>query len=97
MSFVGEKGEPRSKYCEFALRTLSLHRINVSFSLMWGLQRSTSVIPKCVTPERIASNFDLAGWSLSPEEHATLSSLEERCRVYPDDWLPGRAFWDEDN
>ncbi|PLN86195.1 NADP-dependent oxidoreductase domain-containing protein [Aspergillus taichungensis] len=65
--------------------------------IMWGLQRGTSVIPKSVTPERIATNFDLTGWALTPDEHRLLSQLDARCRVYPDDWLPGQAFWEEDN
>jgi len=67
------------------------------YSIMWGLQRGTSVIPKSVTPERIESNFDLTGWALSSSEHRLLSDLDARCRVYPDDWLPGQAFWEEDN
>ncbi|KAJ6788577.1 hypothetical protein PWT90_05336 [Aphanocladium album] len=65
--------------------------------IRWGLQRGTSVIPKTVTPERILANFDVTEWQLSPEEHSLLSSLEARCRVYPDDWLPERVFWEEDN
>ncbi|KAJ3487001.1 hypothetical protein NLG97_g6503 [Lecanicillium saksenae] len=65
--------------------------------IRWGLQRGTSVIPKTVTPERILANFDVAEWQLSPEDHSSLSLLEARCRVYPDDWLPERVFWEEDN
>ncbi|KAI5459587.1 NADP-dependent oxidoreductase domain-containing protein [Mariannaea sp. PMI_226] len=65
--------------------------------IMWALQRGTSVIPKSVKAERIASNFDLNGWNLTPDEHKLLSNLEVRCRVYPDDWLPERVFWEEDD
>ncbi|THC88679.1 hypothetical protein EYZ11_011876 [Aspergillus tanneri] len=77
--------------------TVIFSRSNNMLSIMWGLQRGTSVIPKSVTPERIAANFDLAGWALTPEEHHVLSNLDGRCRVYSDNWLPVQAFWEEDS
>ncbi|KAK2596126.1 hypothetical protein QQS21_006473 [Conoideocrella luteorostrata] len=65
--------------------------------IQWGLQRGTSVIPKSVSPERITANYEALGWELTAEDHALLSSIEGRCRVYPDDWLPAQVFWEEDD
>ncbi len=40
--------------------------------LRWHLEIGITVIPKSVRPERIQSNFDLFGFSLSPEEVARI-------------------------
>ncbi|KAJ5722769.1 NADP(+) coupled glycerol dehydrogenase [Penicillium malachiteum] len=64
--------------------------------IMRALQRGTSAIPKSITPERIVGNFDLQGWSLTPEDILSLSNMKVRQRVYPDDWLPEQVFWEED-
>lgn len=55
------------------------------------------MIPKSVSPERITANFESSSWELTPEDHAKISSIEDRCRVYTDDWLPTQVFWEEDN
>lgn len=65
-------------------------------SLKWGLQRGTSVIPKSVTPSRIASNFDLDGWGLSEAEEAELNSIKTRAKVVQDAWMPIRVFFGDD-
>jgi diketogulonate reductase-like aldo/keto reductase len=41
--------------------------------LRWHLEIGITVIPKSVRPERIQSNFDLFGFSLTPEEVARIS------------------------
>ncbi|KAF2748129.1 aldose reductase [Sporormia fimetaria CBS 119925] len=64
--------------------------------LLWGLQRGTSVIPKSVTPERIESNFELDGKSLSDEEMKALDSLPDRFKVCGDAWLPVKVFFGDD-
>lgn len=61
--------------------------------LMWGLQRDTSVIPKSVTPKRIAQNFELDGWELSPEQMKKLSNIPDRFKVCGDAWLPVKVFF----
>lgn len=43
--------------------------------LRWHLEHGIPVIPKSVTPERIASNFDVFGFSLSDEEVRDIDSL----------------------
>lgn len=65
-------------------------------SLLWGLQRGTSVIPKSVTPSRIESNFQLDGWSLTDDEVKQLSSLPDRFKVCGDAWLPVKVFFGDD-
>ncbi|EJP68778.1 NADP(+) coupled glycerol dehydrogenase [Beauveria bassiana ARSEF 2860] len=71
--------------------------LNFFQRIRWGLQRGTSVIPKSVSPERITANFESSAWELTPEDHARLCAIQGRCRVYPDDWLPARVFWEEDD
>jgi len=43
--------------------------------LRWHLQLGITVIPKSARPDRIESNLDLFGFSLSPEEMARISRL----------------------
>ncbi|OAQ95944.1 hypothetical protein LLEC1_01466 [Akanthomyces lecanii] len=89
-----------------AFTVLHTHRLPVGCQgsmaiLSWRIsaseRRDTSVIPKSVSPERIAANFASSAWELTPEDHDLISSIEDRCRVYPDDWLPAQVFWEEDN
>ncbi|HEV2870022.1 MAG TPA: aldo/keto reductase, partial [Actinomycetota bacterium] len=46
--------------------------------LRWHLDHEVVVIPKSATPERIATNFDLFGFSLSDEELARIDGLSDR-------------------
>jgi 2,5-diketo-D-gluconate reductase A len=43
--------------------------------LRWNVELGITVIPKSARPERIASNLDLFGFSLTPEEMARISRL----------------------
>jgi 2,5-diketo-D-gluconate reductase A len=43
--------------------------------LRWNLELGVTVIPKSGRPERIQSNFDLFGFSLTAEEMARIDSL----------------------
>lgn len=54
--------------------------------LRWHLQHGTTVIPKSVTPSRIAANLDVWRFELSEDELATIESLEtgERVGSHPD-------------
>ncbi|WP_227998391.1 aldo/keto reductase [Nocardia australiensis] len=52
--------------------------------IRWHLQSGIIVIPKSVTPERIASNFDVFGFELIPEHMAAINALDEGARIGPD-------------
>jgi 2,5-diketo-D-gluconate reductase A len=43
--------------------------------LRWHLEHGTVVIPKSVTPERIESNFDIFGFSLTEDEVTRIDAL----------------------
>lgn len=45
--------------------------------LRWGLERDMVVLPKSVSPERMAENADLFGWELGPALLEQLDALEE--------------------
>lgn len=52
--------------------------------LRWHLQLGNVVIPKSVTPERIASNLDVFGFELSEGDMAQVSGLDRDERLGPD-------------
>lgn len=69
--------------------------------IRWAVQRGTVVIPKSVTPARIAENFAVWDWSLSEEDMGALAKLDQGSRLikgHP--WLlegqTWRDLWDED-
>jgi 2,5-diketo-D-gluconate reductase A len=51
--------------------------------LRWHLQQGRVVIPKSVTPSRIAENLDVFGFDLSAEELAAIDTLEANGRTGP--------------
>lgn len=52
--------------------------------LRWGLQHGRSVIPKSVKAERIAENFDVFDFELTPDELAAIDGLETGMRGGPE-------------
>jgi 2,5-diketo-D-gluconate reductase A len=52
--------------------------------LRWHLQVGTVVIPKSVTPSRIAENLDVFGFTLADDEIAAIEALDSGSRVGPD-------------
>jgi 2,5-diketo-D-gluconate reductase A len=48
--------------------------------LRWHLDHEMVVIPKSATPERIAANFDVFGFSLSDEELRRIDGLSRTGR-----------------
>jgi 2,5-diketo-D-gluconate reductase A len=60
--------------------------------LRWHVQLGNVVIPKSVTPTRVAENFDVFGFELSAEEMARISGLNRNHRTGPDpdvfDYVP---------
>jgi 2,5-diketo-D-gluconate reductase A len=59
-------------------------------ALRWNIQRGTVVIPKSVRPERMAENFDVFDFELSPQEMDRISGLDRRGRLGPD---PATMSW----
>ncbi|KAH7309827.1 NADP-dependent oxidoreductase domain-containing protein [Stachybotrys elegans] len=62
----------------------------------WGLSRGTSMIPKSITPSRIESNFNMAGWALEEHEIAEISGIKTRAKVVGDSWMPIKVFFGDD-
>lgn len=52
--------------------------------LRWHLQQHRSAIPKSVRPERIAENFDVFDFTLTPAELETLDNLDTGTRGGPE-------------
>ncbi|GAA1939827.1 aldo/keto reductase [Agromyces allii] len=51
--------------------------------LRWHLQQGRIVIPKSVTPRRIAENFDVFGFELAADELAAIDALDRDGRTGP--------------
>ena len=49
--------------------------------IRWHLQQGRIVIPKSVTPERIAENIDVFGFELSDDELAAIDGLDRDGRT----------------
>jgi diketogulonate reductase-like aldo/keto reductase len=52
--------------------------------LRWHLDLGNVVIPKSVTPARIAENFDVFGFALQEEDHRALAGMDRGERIGPD-------------
>ena len=52
--------------------------------LRWHVEHGFSAIPKSVRPERIAENFDVFDFTLTPDEVASIDALDTGVRGGPD-------------
>ncbi|MDQ1058630.1 diketogulonate reductase-like aldo/keto reductase [Arthrobacter globiformis] len=52
--------------------------------LRWHLQEGRSVIPKSENPDRIAANFDVFDFELSPEQITAIDGLDTGVRGGPE-------------
>lgn len=52
--------------------------------LRWHLQHGSVVVPKSVTPARIAANLDVFGFELTPAQMAQIDGLDTDGRIGPD-------------
>jgi 2,5-diketo-D-gluconate reductase A len=64
--------------------------------LRWGLQHGRSVIPKSVTPSRIAENFDLFDFQLTAEQMTAIDALDTGVRGGPDPDMVSLANFSRD-
>jgi 2,5-diketo-D-gluconate reductase A len=59
-------------------------KTNAQVMLRWHLQEGRSAIPKSVKPQRIAENFDVFDFELTPEQLAAIDALDLGVRGGPD-------------
>jgi 2,5-diketo-D-gluconate reductase A len=59
-------------------------RTPAQVTLRWHLQRGDVVFPKSVSPERMAENFAMFGWELTPEDMSAIDHLDRDARRGPD-------------
>jgi diketogulonate reductase-like aldo/keto reductase len=64
--------------------------------LRWHIQEGRSAIPKSVNPARIAENFDIFDFELSPAELGQIDALDTGVRGGPDPDGPDREIFDRE-
>ena len=61
--------------------------------LRWLIQRGVVVIPKSVTPSRIAENFDVFGFALTDQQMDLIAALDGGESLFFDHRTPEAATW----
>ena len=79
------RGGSRSTFDDPALKEIADRhgKTPAQVMLRWHLDEGRSAIPKSVRPERIAENFALFDFALSPEERAAIDGLDTGVRGGP--------------
>ncbi|WP_031512313.1 aldo/keto reductase [Streptomyces sp. NRRL F-5123] len=69
-----------------------LGRTPAQVTLRWHIQRGDIVFPKSVTPARVAENFRIFDFDLTPDDMAAITALDRGERTGPDpdtfNWVP---------
>eukprot|EP01062_Namystynia_karyoxenos_P030296 TRINITY_DN22648_c0_g1_i1.p2 TRINITY_DN22648_c0_g1~~TRINITY_DN22648_c0_g1_i1.p2 ORF type:complete len:415 (+),score=100.32 TRINITY_DN22648_c0_g1_i1:73-1245(+) len=103
-TYVGESAPQLLAHPAVVGAAKALNRTPAQVLLRWALRRGVAVIPKSVTPSRIAENIGAAGggWDITPAQEAAVSAIGPKgmrvvtARQY---FLPGQTladFWDGD-
>ncbi len=84
----GKEGEPILVEDRNVLAIAKTHgKSPAQILVRWAIQRGTIVIPKSVTPERIAENINVFDFELSAQEMELIGTLDQKHRfVDPYDW-----------
>jgi len=96
------EGDPAPLFHDAVAAIAARHKKTAAQVLIkWQLQRGVVVIPKSVTPARIVENAQVADFTLSAEDMATLGALDANHRLNKGgSWvLPGcstDSLWDDD-
>ncbi|MGO2051519.1 MAG: aldo/keto reductase [Glutamicibacter sp.] len=70
---------------ESILAIAAMHKVTAAqVILRWHLQEGRIIIPKSVTPARIAANLDLFGFELSADQMSAIEALDRDGRTGPD-------------
>lgn len=95
---LGSKQSPLSKDTTVLEIAEKKGKTTQQVLLMWGLQNGWGVIPSSVHKDRIDSNFELDGWSLTDDELQQISGIKKRMRVYDEFHkmrFPCQVFFDD--
>jgi 2,5-diketo-D-gluconate reductase A len=79
---------------EVLQRIATKHQKSVSqVILRWLTQRGIVAIPKSVKPERIAENFQVFDFELSPDDLQAIAALDTKASLFVDFRDPATAKW----
>jgi alcohol dehydrogenase (NADP+) len=92
-----EEGDPAPLFSETIIAIAGAHNKSAAQVLIrWAIQRGTIVIPKSVTPARIASNIAVFDFELTEEDMKAIAALNNGQRLikgYP--WLTEGQVWQD--